>query len=175
MIVLDYVVTHVGDKGEMEYYNVEEYYRVRYTAQRMYLLNFERTVEQIFRGENESLAGKNIQLGIRNSNVEYKSNEAGSVVAFVQEGELWCYNQTENTLAKVFSFRGYEGIDERENYREHDIKVVGVDEVGSVDYIVYGYMNRGIHEGEVGIAIYHYDRLANTNEEAVFIPSTQSY
>ena len=175
VIVLDYVVTHVGDKGEMEYYNVEEYYRVRYTAQRMYLLNFERTVEQIFRGENESLAGKNIQLGIRNSNVEYKSNEAGSVVAFVQEGELWCYNQTENTLAKVFSFRGYEGIDERENYREHDIKVVGVDEVGSVDYIVYGYMNRGIHEGEVGIAIYHYDRLANTNEEAVFIPSTQSY
>ena len=175
VILLDYVVTRIGDSGEIEYYNVEEYYRVRYTAQRMYMLNFERTVEQIFRGENGNLSGSSIELGIRSGDVEYKANEAGSVVAFVQEGELWCYNYTENTIAKVFSFRGYEGIDARENYGEHDIKVVSVDEVGSVDYIVYGYMNRGIHEGEVGIAIYHYDRLANTNEEAVFIPSTKSY
>lgn len=175
VIVLDYVVTHVSDNGETEYYNVEEYYRVRYTSQRMYLLNFERTVNEIFRGENDSFSEKNIQLGIRSSDVEYKSNESGKVVAFVQEGELWSYNQTENSLAKVFSFRGYEGIDERENYREHDIRIVGVDEAGSIDYIVYGYMNRGIHEGEVGIAIYHYDSLANTNEEFVFIPSTKSY
>ena len=36
-------------------------------------------------------------------------------------------------------------------------------------------MNRGIHEGTVGIAVYHYDSLANTNEEQVFIPSSQSY
>lgn len=50
-----------------------------------------------------------------------------------------------------------------------------MDEAGSVDYIVYGYMNRGIHEGEVGIAVYHYDSLANTDEELVFIPSDKSY
>ena len=80
-----------------------------------------------------------------------------------------------NTLAKVFSFRGYEGVDDRENYGEHDIKIVNIDEAGSIDYIVYGYMNRGIHEGTVGIAVYHYDSLANTNEEQVFIPSSQSY
>lgn len=175
VIVLDYSVAHVNENGESEYYNVEEYYRVRYTSQRMYLLNFERTVNEIFRAENDSIAEKYIQLGIRSEDVEYKSNESGNVVAFVQEGELWGYNQTENTLAKVFSFRGYEGIDERENYREHDIEIVEIDEAGSIDYIVYGYMNRGIHEGEVGIAIYHYDSLANTNEEAVFIPSARSY
>lgn len=175
VIVLDYVITHVSEGGESEYYNVEEYYRVRYTSQRMYLLNFERRVEEIFRGENDSFAEKYIQLGIRSGDVEYKSNESGNVVAFVQEGELWSYNQTENTLAKVFSFRGYEGIDQRENYGEHDIKIVGIDEAGSIDYIVYGYMNRGVHEGEVGIAIYHYDSLANTNEETVFIPFKKSY
>lgn len=50
MIVLDYVVTRVGQNGQSEYYNVEEYYRVRYTNTRMYLLNFERTMEEIFRG-----------------------------------------------------------------------------------------------------------------------------
>ncbi len=175
VIVLDYVVTRVGENGETEYYNVEEYYRVRYTSSRMYLLNFERTMDEIFRGENSNFSDRDILLGIRSDDVEYQTNEAGSVVAFVQEGELWSYNQAENTLAKVFSFRGYEGIDERENHGEHDIKIVSIDEAGSMEYIVYGYMNRGIHEGEVGIAVYHYDSLANTNEEQVFIPSPRSY
>lgn len=175
VIVLDYVVASVGENGESEYYNVEEYYRVRYTSNRIYLLNFERTTEQIFRGENNTVYDKYIQLGIRSGEVDYKSNEAGTMVAFVQEGELWSYKQEENTLSKVFSFRGYEGIDERENYGEHEIKIVGIDEAGSVDYIVYGYMNRGIHEGEVGIAVYHYDSVTNANEERVFIPSDKSY
>lgn len=175
VIMLNYVVTSLGEGGESEYYNVEEYYRIRYTSNRFYLLNFDRTVNQIFRGENSGIAGQYVQLGIRSEEVEYKSNEAGTTVAFVQEGELWGYHTAENTLAKVFSFRGYEEIDSRENYGEHDIKIVGVNEAGSMDYIVYGYMNRGIHEGQVGIAVYHYDSLSNTNEELVFIPSDKSY
>lgn len=175
VIVLSYVVTNVGENGQSEYYNVEEYYRVRYTSSRIYLLNFERTMNEIFRGENDCIGEKEIMLGIRSQEVEYKTNEAGDSVAFVQEGELWGYNAEENTLAKVFSFRGYEGIDERENFGEHDIKIVAIDEAGSMDFIVYGYMNRGIHEGQVGIAVYHYDSLSNTNEELAFIPSDKSY
>lgn len=175
VICMSYVMTRVNEDNVSEYYNVEEYYRVRYTKQRMYLLNFERTVNEIFRGETIDLEGKYIQLGIRSGDVEYKSSDTGNIVAFVQEGELWSYNQSENTLAKVFSFRGYEGIDNRENYGAHDIKIVNVDEAGSITYIVYGYMNRGIHEGKVGTAVYRYDSLANTNEEALFIASDQSY
>ncbi|MCI8389381.1 MAG: hypothetical protein HFI35_01485 [Roseburia sp.] len=175
VIVLDYVVTRVGEAGESEYYNVEEYYRVRYTSSRIYLLNFERRMGQIFRGENESLYENGIVLGIRPEDVDYMANETGKNVAFVQEGELWSYDAAGNTLIKVFSFRGYEGIDNRENYGEHGIRIAGIDEAGNVDYIVYGYMNRGIHEGQVGIAVYHYNRMANTNEELVFIPSAQSY
>lgn len=175
VISMEYVMTRVGEDGTSEYYNVQENYRVRYTAQRMYLLNFERIVNEIFRGETADIYDKYIQLGIRSEDIEYKSSDTGNIVAFVQEGELWSYNQSENTLAKVFSFRGYEGIDERENYGEHDIKIVSVDEAGSIAYIVYGYMNRGIHEGEVGTAIYRYDSLANTNEEVLFIASKQSY
>ena len=85
MIVLDYVVTRVGQNGQSEYYNVEEYYRVRYTNTRMYLLNFERTMEEIFRGENDSISGNSILLGIRSKDVEYQTNESGKVVTFVQE------------------------------------------------------------------------------------------
>ncbi len=175
VLSLEYVLTRVDENGTSEYYNVEEHYRVRYTETRMYMLKFERTVNELFRGETAELEGKSIQLGIRSANVEYKSSDTGNIVAFVQEGELWSYNQSENTLAKVFSFRGYEGIDKRENYGNHDIRIVNVDEAGSITYIVYGYMNRGVHEGKVGTAVYRYDSLANTNEEALFISSKQSY
>ena len=44
-----------------------------------------------------------------------------------------------------------------------------------MDFVVYGYMNRGEHEGEVGTAVYHYDGLVQTIEEEVFIPSDTSY
>lgn len=175
VFVLEYVMTSIAGSGETEYYNVEEYYRVRYTDSRIYMLNFERRMNQIFRGENDNIYEGHVWLGIRNGDVEYKTNEMGTCVAFVQEGELWSYNTVENTLAKAFSFRGYEGIETRENYGEHDIRIARVDESGSIDFIVYGYMNRGIHEGQVGMAVYHYDGISNTNEEVVFIESDRSY
>lgn len=175
VVMLNYLVASIGINGEMEYYNVEEYYRVRSAPERMYLLNYERTMNQIFRAENGSFYNNYIQLGIRNGEVEFASNEKGNIVSFVQEGELWCYNESSNQLAQVFSFIGNEGIDKRENYGEHDIKIISIDEVGSVNFVVYGYMNCGSHEGKVGICVYHYDSVSNTIEEELFIPSTSSY
>lgn len=174
-IVLNYVMTAAGENGEVEYYNVEEYYRVRYGNSRMYLLNYERTMNEIFRGESERVTTGSISLGIRSQNVEYMTNERESVVAFVQEGELWSYNSDDNRLSRIYSFRGAEGIDERENNPQHQIKIIKIDEVGSMDFVVYGYMNRGEHEGNVGIAVYHYDGVGNTTEEELFIPSDKSY
>ncbi|MCC8168696.1 MAG: hypothetical protein LIO37_05095, partial [Clostridiales bacterium] len=176
VITLEYVMTSVNEAGETEYYNVEEYYRLRNTSDRMYVLNFERTMDQIFRGENTFLTDSNaIILGITDSDVNYKTNESGDMIAFVQEGELWSYDTSSNIISQVFSFRSSEGIDARENWDQHDIKIVHVDEAGSVDFIVYGYMNAGDHEGEVGLAIYHYDALARSVEEEAFLPSTLSY
>ncbi len=175
VVVLNYLVDSIGINGEMEYYNVEEYFRIRPTSERMYLLNYERTMNQIFRAENGDFYDNYIQLGIRDGGVEYAANEKGNIVSFVQEGELWCYNESSNQLSQVFSFIGYEGIDKRENYGEHDIKIISIDETGSINFVVYGYMNCGSHEGKVGICVYHYDSVANTIEEELFIPSTASY
>lgn len=176
VVTIDYVMSNVNDAGQTEYYNVREYFRLRLTSSRMYVLNYERTTNQIFNSENTFLSDAgNILLGIRNSDVEYKTNEAGSVISFVQEGDLYSYDINNSEIIKVFSFRGIEGIDARENWNRHDIKIVRVDEAGSIDFVVYGYMNRGDHEGEVGTAAYHYDGLAHTLEEDAFIPSTSSY
>ncbi len=175
VIVLNYVVTSHENKGEMEYYNVEEYYRIRYTNERMYLLNFERTMNQIFNGENEFLYENYLQLGIRSKEIVYMQNESKTVTCFVQEGDLWSYNQSFHRLAEVFSFRGHEGIEARENYMQHDIRILNVDEAGDIDYVVYGYMNRGSHEGEMGISFLHYASQANTNEEKLFLSFDKSY
>ena len=163
VITIQYVVTYVNDAGETEYYNVEEYYRLRMTSDRMYVLNFERTMEQIFRGENNFFNGDNaIQLGIRDADVDYEISKTGDIIAFVQRGELWCFDRVNNKIVQVFSFRKAEGMDVRDNWDQHDIKIARVDEAGSVDFVVYGYMNRGDHEGEVGTAVYHYDGLVQT-------------
>ena len=176
VIMLNYVMTNVNENREVEYYNVEEYYRLRRTNTRMYVLNFERRMNQIFRSENDFLLGTTaIQLGIRDKNVEFLANDSGDVIAFVQEGELWSYDRINHTITQVFSFRGMEGILQRENWNQHDIEIIRVDEAGSISFVVYGYMNRGIHEGSVGLGVYYYDALSQTVEEEVFISTDKSY
>ncbi|WP_455190877.1 hypothetical protein [Eubacterium ramulus] len=175
VILLEYIMSSVGDSGNSEYYNVKEYYRVRVGAEKIYLLSFERTMEEIFRGEGDQISKDMIDLGIRSENVSYKTNETGNVICFVQQGELWSYNQIENNLTRVFSFRSQEGMDIRENYQEHDIRILRVDEGGSLDFVVYGYMNCGEHEGQVGVSVCHYDGVTNTVEEMLFVPTTLSY
>ena len=87
VITLQYVVTGKDSEGNTAYYNIEEYYRLRMTDTRMYVLNFERTMNRIFRGEDSFISDSNrIQLGIRDPRIEYSISEAGDVVAFVQEG-----------------------------------------------------------------------------------------
>lgn len=177
VITLDYTLTSKGAGGELEYYNAREYYRVSYNeeGQRCYLHNFERSVNQIFRADGDIFFDNYIQLGIRDRDVEYKKNENGQITCFVQQGELWSYNEDNGTLYRIFSFRGYEGMDIRENYCAHDIRILGISEGGSVDFAVYGYMNRGVHEGQVGVSVCHFDSVAATVEEVLFIKSDKSY
>ena len=176
VITLNYVMTNVNENNEVEYYNVEEFYRLRQTPGRMYVLNFERRMNQIFRNENDFFLGNTgILLGIRDNNVEYLASDSGNCIAFVQEGELWCYDRINNTISQVFSFRSAEGINSRENWNQHDVKIIRVDEAGSISFVVSGYMNRGEHEGQVGVGVYHYDGIAHTVEEEVFIPTNKSY
>ena len=175
VILLEYILSADNENGQTEYYNVQEYYRVRVGAEKIYLLNFERTMEEIFRGDGAHVSKDSINLGIRSDVVDYKANETGNIICFVQQGELWSYNQSENKMTQVFSFRSGDDMDIRENYDEHAIRILKADEGVSIDFVVYGYMNRGEHEGQVGVSVCHYDCVTNTVEEMLFIPTTLSY
>lgn len=174
-IVMEYGITANNDQGQAEYYNVRDFYRMRYTESRIMLLDFERSASQIFNPELPVISDRGLLLGVRDKNISYMSNEEAGVTAFVQEGELWTYAPESGKFVKVFSFRREENSDSRDVATEHGIKLLSVDENGDVDFVVYGYMNRGIHEGCSGVGVYHYSNDQNMVEEKVFIPSTESY
>lgn len=165
----------ITDNEKDIFYTVEEYYRIRQGEERFFLLDYERTMEQIFDLETATMANNKIMLGITGEDVQLAESSDGSRLAFVNAGSLYSYNITDNKISKVFGFLDDDITDLREAYQEHDIKIFHVDETGNVYFMVYGYMNRGIHEGEMGAAIYYYDSVLNTVEEEVFIPYTKSF
>lgn len=158
-------------------YRVREYYRIRYTPDRMYLLDFEREMNQIFDEEADIFVNDKIMLGIVGDEVKIHESDGGNVFAFVAADKLYSYNVTDNKLARLFSFyENTEGVtDPRNIYDRHNIQILSVDETGNVYFMVYGYMNRGRHEGSVGVAVYFYNSMTNTVEEKIYIPYGKSY
>lgn len=170
-----YQVTCAGDQGEVETYNIREFFRVRCSEGEMYLLNYDRSMNQVFNGNKQVMDEDGILLGMADPDVAYEVNEKGNIIAFVQERDLWVYDQDEDTLSLVFSFANMEGQDVRNRNDEHAVRIISIDNNGSTTFAVYGYMNRGEHEGKVGVDIYYYDIEKNAVEEKAFIPSTKAF
>lgn len=174
-LLAQYQVTCAGDTGEIETYDVREFFRIRCVQGEIYLLDYNRKMEQIFDANQKVLDQNGILLGIASSDISYETNSSGNIVSFVRNGNLWTYNAKQNELAQVFSFSNIEGNDARSRYDQHNIRIISVEKNGSTAFAVYGYMNRGAHEGEVGVDIYYYDIEKNVVQEKAFIPSTKSF
>ncbi len=174
-VSMEYELTAIDEEGKTEYYNVTEFYRMRYTESRIRLLDFERSAEQIFNPSLSVISDNGLLLGVRDKNVSTLTDEEGTVVALVQAGELWTYAPDTGKFVKVFGFRKDSDSDFRDSRVEHDIKLLNVADTGDVDFMVYGYMNRGPHEGYCGVGIYHYNCDQNVIEEKVFLPDQKSY
>lgn len=162
-------------EGRREKYLVTEYYRIRYTTDRMYLLDFEREMNQIFDEKKNVYNSNKISLGIQGKEqVKLIECDGGNILTFVVGGRLFSYNVADNKLALLFSFQDENNYDRRTVYDKHKIKVLNVDEAGNVQFVVFGYMNRGRHEGENGVQVNLYNSSQNTVEEMTFIPYTKS-
>lgn len=172
---LEYQIAATNTDGNQEIYDVTEFYRMRYTETRIMLLDFKRSASQVFSENSISISDKGLLLGVRDKNVEYMMNETAGVIAFVQEGDLWSYSPNDGKFSRIFSFRKETDGDFRDSRWQHDIKIIRVEDNGDVDFVLYGYMNRGIREGYSGVCVYHYSNDQNVVEEKVFIPSTESY
>ena len=173
-LLVDYVVSTTNERGTVVYYMVQEHFRIRYTPDRMYLLDYQRNMTQIPDTE-QMYANDKILLGITSDQVPMMESEDGNIVVFQVANQLFSYNITSNKLTVIFSFYDRDNADWRTIYGQHAIEILDVDEGGNVQFALYGYMNRGRHEGEVGIQLYTYNSGLNTIEELLYIPYDKTY
>lgn len=174
-VVLSYIVSVNGDIGT-EYYLVRECFRFLYTDIRTYLYNYERETEAIYDVLNTNLSKDDLKLGITNdTGMELLTADSYKYTAFVRNRELWCYDRTLNQMNCIFSFRSSEDFDLMELYDAHAVKILNLDSRGNIDFLVYGYMNRGEYEGRVGIVLYRYYHEENRIEEEAYIPVNTTY
>lgn len=174
-ILAKYQVSCIGDNEETGVYNVKEFFRIREMGDTIYLLDYNRDLQKVFTGSPDTIDEKGVLLGIASDDLQYETNEDETIVAFVQERDLWLYSRESGELYQVFSFSDAEGSDERSRNDQHAVRIISMDNSGNLAFAVYGYMNRGIHEGEVGVGIYYFSVPDNVIEEKAFIPSTKSF
>lgn len=175
-IVVTYKTSTSDSTGDFSY-NVREFYRIYQPSSSVtYVYNFERWMNQVFNPSKAINSKGEIYLGIRSdAEVNMKSSSNGNMTAFEVDGTLWVFSAVKNSFSKVFSF-GEEDTDGiREEYNNFGIKILNVYNNGNVDFLVYGYMNRGQHEGEIGISVFKYESTGRTSKEIIFIPRTDSF
>lgn len=154
-----------------ETYFVREFYRIRYSGNRMYLLNFRRTMEALFNPNFISVKKNEIKIGISNiTGTEILSSDKNTKFAFVRNGSLWYYDMPEKKLFKIFSYENKKENLDMENFGQHDIKLLKLNSDGTISFLVYGYIDSGDYEGRVGIILYDYVPEDNRILERVYIP-----
>lgn len=174
-ISLEFMVTIQTNTG-LEYYRVKENYRFMYTKNRCYLYDYIREMESVFDVNLTSLSKSEFKIGITNDpKIDVITNSDKTSIAFVRERALWSYHIPEHKLTEVFSF--YQGKTDfiRDTFDNHNIKILNMNAAGDIDFIVYGYMNRGEYEGRVGIVLYHYDSSMQRVQEQIYIPINTTY
>lgn len=168
---LTYRISLIDEEDKLSSLNVYEYYRLRNSGSKIYLLNYSRKASQIFDASNAVTKTGNINLGITyDKDVSLAANADNTELVFENEGNLWLYSQKDKTFTQVFTFESEGSDNKRERLKQHDYKIVSVSDDGDVVFAVYGYMNRGKHEGKVGISLYSYSNKAAYVDELVFIP-----
>ncbi len=173
-IHLDYMAYRDLSSGDTETFEISETYMMRMGLNRLYMLNYSRDIREVYSGNNTS--GKRILLGINKENeLESMSTGDGTRMYFLSSRDLWCYNSENKTVENIFSFRSNKKTDAVNSSRRHNMHMLGCDEDGNLTFLLYGYMNRGIHEGATGMALMRYDVETDAVTERFFLPVPRTY
>lgn len=177
IIQLKYMISATENKIPENFYVTEDY-RVRYVdEENVYLLDYKRTQEALFTPDNVDLTSNQFKIGItKDSNYQYMANDKQTKVAFTQARQLWYYDYNGGTITNVYGFCQNDNFtDVRVTYDENNIKILNMSKDGDITFAVYGYMNRGVHEGKVGIAVYRFEANKDRTQEILFIENNKPY
>ena len=155
---------------------VREAVTLQYSESTIYVLKYDRQVEQIWDYEANSIStGAGILLGIQNpENLERRSSPDEKYTAFTVGGELFCYDADKQELTKLFSFRQKGEHELRTLQRDYAIRILEVSNDGEVEFIVNGYRNGGEREGDCGLSYCRYTSKENDVSEHISLSSGQS-
>lgn len=171
VVTLDYTVGVSSGEDRYDVFTVHEFYRVRQANSKFYLLNYDRQATQIFDGKSDLISTGKINVGIApDVSVNTMADKDNKFIYFENSGALWCFDREMHRYSKVFAFESDDSDNVRERYNAHEIKIMSVGEDGSVYFLVYGYMNRGAHEGQVGVSLCRYIYADNEVHEELYIP-----
>lgn len=173
-VMLKYQVKAGEEEKQGDFYHVTEFFKVRFLRGRASLESYERTMNEVFEGKEKNFSKNGVLLGLTDDNVSYVTNEKGDHISFVQEREVWHYDKEENRISLLFSFADAENDDIRNYKDDHAVRILDMDGKGNTVFAVYGYMNRGEHEGQTGAAIYYYNIEDGYVQEKAFISSWNS-
>ncbi|WP_455717133.1 hypothetical protein [Anaerosporobacter sp.] len=173
--VLRYKVEVETDSGA-EQYTVSEFFRVKYTPARMYLLYYDRKAEARFYPTHMSIKEGELKIGVSEAyDLPIMTDGEETKLCFVRNKTLWYYDMIANNMVKVFTFEQDKSDFIRDCYDQHDIKILNIDADGNIDFVVYGYMNRGEYEGRTAVILYRFHSVDNRVEEQVYIPMNIPY
>ena len=176
VVEVDSLLSSQIRSGVIQYYDMKETFKVRYTAERIYLLDYRRTMDARYNHEIIDSSENTISLGIQaQENVDYMSSAEGKKVAFAVQGQLWYYNYQSSDVSRVYSFSSENTGDLRNDPSDHGIKILKFNDDGNMTYLAYGYINRGAHEGQNGIQIMSYDAKSNSSTEIAFLSTSVPY
>ena len=154
--------------------DVREFFCTRSRSQKVYLLDYYRTVEQRFEADTSTAEKGRIILGVGDGQNQIINSANDVHTVFVDNREIRSYNAKTNAMNLIFSFEDDTDDTGRSSFDHHDMRIVKVTNEGDVDYMVYGYMNRGVFEGQVGICFYRYQAAENATKRLFFMPVAQS-
>lgn len=166
--LLDYTLNVKDEEGRVREYAVTESYQLRYAPERIYLLEYDREMNYLFRGEKEDVVNGTLQLSVTDPVMQMQESDGGNTLVFRVENRLYAYNLTENKLSLLYAF---DDEVRRQAAMSREMKILQIDEAGNVFFLVSGYISRGRYEGASGVLVYYFDAAVNTVEEVVFLPT----
>lgn len=177
VVKLSYLAETTQD-GNTHHYNVNEYYSAVYdrNSNTVKLLAFDRYIDSIFDSGYISKSRNSLCMGISDmEKIKYASTTDNRRITFVKGGQLWYFDYDKSCLTNVFSFQQNKYTDIRTLNDNLGINIASMDEDGNICFIVYGYMSRGKHEGENGIAMYRFTVDEQKIEELFFVECDEPF
>lgn len=146
------------------------------TEPKITMLSFDRYVDEYFDRSGIDALNNVYEVGIVSSDdLEYRYVENNKKIAFVRNGQLWMYDYEDGEITLVYSFCADDYTEDAATYDAHNINIMDFADDGNITFSVYGYMNRGDHEGKLGVSLFTFDYATLEVDELLFVECNVPY